>query len=108
MASAAPDSYFPPGAFAIGDLPIGRGDISGKLAKWFSEHLRAMDEPSLWAMSRDDRHAVVYRFLWLPTWGRPVSVRIERLGDEATLSLVQLDGSGGYDPGEIAVDKDVP
>ena len=108
MASAAADPYFPPGIFATEDLPSGRGDISGMLAEWFSGHLRAMDEPSLWATSRDDRDAAAYRFLWLPTWGRPVSVRIERLGDGATLTLVQLDGSGGYDPGEIAVDKDVP
>ncbi len=48
--------------------------------EWYSKQLKAMNAPSLWKLSRRDRSATVYRFLWLPSFDHPVSVRItERL-----------------------------
>jgi hypothetical protein len=44
----------------------------------------------------------VYRFLWLRTWGRPIAVRVEKVGDAATLIATELDGWGGYNPGKVA------
>ena len=99
--------YFPPRAFVEEDLPGERNDIGDLLAGDFSRHLRAMNEPSLWGASQRDKRVNVYRFLWLPTWERPVAVRVERVGDGATVSLVQLDGAGGYDPGKIAINRRV-
>jgi hypothetical protein len=58
-----------------------------------------MSEPSL---SCQQPPGDVYRFLWLRTWGAPIAVRIERTADIATLTAVQLDGSGGYHPGQVA------
>jgi hypothetical protein len=51
---------------------------------WYSKHLKVMKEPSLWRLSERDRSATVYRFLWLPTFHRPVSVRVvQRRGGHA-------------------------
>ncbi len=74
---------------------------------WYSQHLRAMGEPSLWGWSRNDRDVTAYRFLWLPTWGRPVAVRIEKRRQGIVLHLRQLDGHGGYEPGKIALDRKI-
>ena len=57
-----------------------------------------MSEPSL---SCKINAAESYRFLWLRTWGAPVAVRVDLIGDVATLSAVALDGEGGYEPGVV-------
>ena len=67
---------------------------------WYSKHLRAMEEPSLSHGRGID--ASTYRFLWLRTFHNPISVRIQEDGPSFTLSAVQLDGAGGYDPGKVA------
>jgi hypothetical protein len=70
---------------------------------WYSRHLRTMSEPSL---SCGEPPAEVYRFLWLRTWGHPIAVRLTGVTPGAptppTLSAVELDGAGGYEPGKIA------
>ena len=73
--------------------------------KWYSKHLETMKEPSLWKLSQKDRSAQVYRFLWLPTFHHPVSVRITESSDSIEAQVVRLDGQGGYKPGKIAVVK---
>jgi hypothetical protein len=100
-AASADTAFFPPRAFVLEDAPDHQNDISGLLADRYSDALRRMNEPSLWKASQSDRKLTAYRFLWLPTWGRPVAVRIEKAGGRATLHMVQLDGSGGYDLGKI-------
>jgi hypothetical protein len=89
----AVDPFFPPDVFD--DFAV----------NWYVPHLKAMKEPSLWTLSRKDPTAAVYRFLWLPTFHRPVSVRIVRSSDSAVLHIVKLDGRGGYEPGGISVLK---
>jgi len=64
-----------------------------------------MKEPSLWKLSQKDRSSTVYRFLWLPTFHRPVSVRLEKSSEGAILRAVLLDGRGGYEPGKITLSK---
>jgi hypothetical protein len=66
------------------------------LADWYSEDLYAMKEPSLWALSREDRKAVAYRFLWLPSFRPPLAVRVVPSGDGAVLDAIRLDGPNGY------------
>lgn len=54
--------------------------------------LRAMDEPSLWALSREDREAVTYRFLFVPdVRGDTIAVRLVPAGETATLTAVRLE-----------------
>lgn len=74
---------------------------------WYSKHLRAMNEPSLYDAARDTA-VHQYRFLWLPTWGRPVAVRVEILpGGASLLNLTILSGSAGYAPGEVKSQRSI-
>jgi hypothetical protein len=79
--------------------------INDFVVKWYSKHLKAMKEPSLWQLSKKDRSATVYRFLWLPTFHRPVSVRLVRSSEGTILHAVLIDGRGGYEPGKIIISK---
>lgn len=66
--------------------------------EWYSKHLRAMAEPSL---SCGESPGESYRFLWLRTFGHPIAVRVETARSN-TLTAVELDGAGGYEPGKIS------
>ena len=61
---------------------------------WYSEHLAAMGEPSLSKLAAQDRDALVYRLLWLPSFHHPVCVRINRTAAEIKLRVKVLDGKG--------------
>jgi hypothetical protein len=104
MHASADSKYFPPRTFVV-DPPSGLQDISKDLSDWYSKALSTMKEPSLWELARQGQTMEVYRLLWLPTWGRPVAVRVEKAGGRMTLNEVQLDGDGGYELGEVAVRK---
>jgi hypothetical protein len=92
--------YFPPLVFEQ------EGSLNEFVATWYGKHLKAMSEPSLWELSRNAPAVAAYRFLWLPTFDRPVCVRAEKRGTSATLVLLILDGKGGYEPGDVAVMKE--
>jgi hypothetical protein len=91
--------YFPDGAIGpeFGDF----------LADWYSEELYAMQEPSLWSLSRQDPKAVAYRFLWLPSFHRPMAVRVVVSGEGATLHAVQLDRRSAYGGGKPGARRSV-
>jgi len=57
--------------------------LNGFNDKWYSGTLSALQEPSLFAL-RNDKSIEVYRFLWLPSFHRPISVRL----------TINLDGTG--------------
>ena len=88
--------YFPTGV--LGDSPsqhLFRSD-------WYSKHLTAMLEPSLWDASRHDSAAEVYRFLWLRAFHHPISVRLTvRKDGTGLLTSKETDGKGGYEPGKL-------
>ena len=94
--SRAADEYFPPSSFDT--FRVG----------WYTPHLRAMNEPSLFEM-RADRAAHVYRFLWLRTFHHPIAIRVD-LGKAANgiLTVKELSGAGGYEPGSIRFKTVVP
>jgi hypothetical protein len=88
------------------DQPFFPGDVVDEFdVKWYSPHLKAMKEPSLWRLSQTDPKATVFRFLWLPTFHGPTSVRLERFSDSAVLCVVRLDKRAGYEPGGINILK---
>jgi hypothetical protein len=91
--------YFPPDAFSE------RPEHHQFVVDWYSKHLRVMNEPMLYASLPQNRE--VYRFLLLPTWGRPAAVRVQsRPSDGYRLIATVLSGSGGYDPGVIQERKE--
>jgi hypothetical protein len=106
IAWVASSDFFRRSAPFFPDMAFG-GDKSDSdfSARWYSEHLQAMDEPSLWMLSRRDPNATVYRLLWLPTADHTVCVRIERTREGAKLRARVLNGMGGYAPGQIAIDR---
>ena len=72
--------------------------------QWFSKHLRAANEPSLFATTSSIRAAgqTVLRFTWLRTFHHPVIVRVSWSRDrQPVLTTVELTGAGGYDPGKV-------
>lgn len=86
------DDYFPPEML--------RGNYQG----WFSKFLAAMKEPKLASLAKD-RDIFVLRVLDLPSFQHPVAVRIEKKGDSITRRAVVLSGAGGYEPGDIKMEK---
>ncbi len=90
----AQTNYFPAGS--LDD----RADMHAFTSQWYSKHLSAMQEPALSGMT-NAAGAECYRFLYLPTWGHPVAVRVTRSGEVFTVHATFLSGQGGYDPGTI-------
>jgi len=70
---------------------------------WYSQHLSAAAEPSLYEAGRRSRNGDVVRFTWLRTFDPPVIVRVEGLGSASPhLIAKQLSGAGGYEPGTVS------
>ena len=69
---------------------------------WFSKHLSAAKEPSLFEQSLRQSRGNSYRFTWLRSFHAPITVRIDEGADGAmSLTAKRLSGRGGYDPGHI-------
>ena len=90
-ASSSSDLFFFPAGVFADRARTGDFDHDAGLRRWYSKPLRAMAEPSL---SCKQPRGEVYRFLWLRSRARPVSVRVADRGDGATLSAVELDVYG--------------
>ena len=89
--------------------PFTEGD--GKVSKWPSslspskKELNSFGEASLTAPSV--KGAVDIRFIWVPTFDKPLSIRATKLGNRRTLTVVQMSGRGGYEWGKIALKKSI-
>jgi len=94
----ADDSYFP-----IKTKSGGEG-VTAFESKWYGKSLERMREPRLPGLAKDV-NAEVYRIMILPTWGKPIAVRVQRHGELYSLSARRLDGQGGYDPGKLVESK---
>lgn len=82
------DTYFP------------KDTLSNFEQTWYAQHLSAMKEPVL-MQPPSDKDYFAFRVLYLPTWGHPVAVRVERRGRAIVRRAVMLSGDGGYDAGPI-------
>lgn len=90
----AQTNYFPAGS--LDD----RADLHDFTSQWYSKHLSAMREPELPTMTNTPT-VECYRFLYLPSWGHPVAVRLAASGEVFTVHSTVLSGQGGYEPGTI-------
>lgn len=70
--------------------------------EWYSKHLRAMNESILFEGKLNKE---VFRFTWLRTFHNPIIIRIEKENDSVNLFYKMTNGAGGYEPGEIVIDK---
>jgi hypothetical protein len=90
-------SYFPQGAFST------NGWHDEFRADWYSKHLSAMNEKPFYYP--DNSEAESYRFLWLRSFHRPVAVRVWSAGCERFVTLKEMSGAGGYEPGKLLIDR---
>jgi hypothetical protein len=100
QANSLPDphhQYFPPGAFETALPPR-----DSSRAVWYSCALAALAEPSLYEQRDDNAALQTYRFLWLRSFHRPVSIRliIDSEGNGVIVTKIS-DGAGGYKPGKL-------
>lgn len=85
--------FFPKSALDL------RGDDSK--ANWYSTQLRALKEPSLWALAKNGK-AESYRFLWLRTFHHPIAIRLNLNADGTWILVTKISsGAGGYSPGTL-------
>ncbi len=89
--------YFPAHVFSD------RSDSDSFINQWYSKHLRAMQEPSLFPAQPG---AEVYRFTWLRTFSNPMVFRLNVVKDgTASLAVKRANGKGGYEPGTIDLNE---
>lgn len=72
------------------------------VVNWYSKHLRTMKEPLLFNRKINKE---VYRFTWLRTFDKPISFRFEKRKNLYILYWKVLSGAGGYEPGEIEINR---
>lgn len=88
------------GSFTI-KREIKKGKFDTFVLKWYSSQLYAMKEPLLYNKKINKQ---VFRFTWLRTFDNPIIVRLEKT-DKCTLTWKMSDGAGGYDPGNLIIEK---
>lgn len=96
---AEPELYFPMATRIDSNRCIG---LSLFRNRWYSEHLRAMNEPILYNGVQQKK---VFRFTWLRTLHNPIIIRIENKNDSISLFYKMTNGDGEYEPGKIIIDK---
>lgn len=47
----------------------------------------------------------IYRFTWLRTFHNPIMIRAQKVKSNFTLTVKRLSGQGGYEPGQIIMNK---
>jgi hypothetical protein len=100
--ASSPTRFFPVGVF--GTVQQG-GDIK---AKWYANALTILREPSLLGEAQTQRgeKTQVYRFLWLRTFHRPISVRLTiNIENDGFVTVRSTDGRGGYKLGNLILDE---
>jgi len=65
--------------------------------------LKRFGEPVLKGPSPVDGGDI--RFIWVPTFNKPISIRVTKAGDKVTLRKVRMSGKGGYEWEKIEVEK---
>lgn len=83
-------SYFPRGL-------LSSNERSDQFTDWYAKHLRAMDEAPL--HYPDKQMLETYRFLWLRSFHHPVAVRLWKTETDQFITVNELSGAGGYEPG---------
>jgi hypothetical protein len=101
-ASIFAQEYFPPGSLAATTYD------HEFLASWYSKHLKALEEPSVWHLSLQKPPVEVYRFLYLRSFDHPIAVRLSIAADgTGALTSKETNGAGGYEPGSLIRNRTV-
>ena len=90
------EPYFPDNIFSE------RQDLHDFTYAWYTKHLSALGEPSIYQLSKN-KDMKVFRFTLLPSFDHPIAVRIVINQDGTGILYAKMtDGKGGYDPGKIS------
>lgn len=93
---AVGQQYFPQHSFDE------KADANNFKVQWYAGQLKALQEPSLWELSKKTNTTQGYRFLWLRSFHHPISIRLDVQPDgSGNLTIKICDGKGGYEPGKI-------
>lgn len=109
MTKQGGQQYFPPSFAKPQQICDYRGypacfpKISELENEWFSEHLIAAGEPSLFERTSNPKEVsdTTIRFTWLRSFHPTVIIRISTSGNDLNFIAKQLSGDGGYGPGTI-------
>lgn len=91
--------YFPEGVF--NKLHSFEG-IDTFINNWYSKHLSALEEPILFNEKSDKE---IFRFTLLHSFDHPITIRIEKNGENYMLYWKMTSGAGGYSPGTIVLNR---
>lgn len=69
---------------------------------WYSRNLRALKEPLLFNKSFDKE---IIRFTWLRTFHNPIAIRVVKSEQSIDLYWKLCDGAGGYEPGNLIINR---
>lgn len=98
-AAKTQSDFFPKGVFS------NRSHSDEFIRNWYSEQLRALEEPSLYI---PNQNLETYRFTWLRTFHNPMVFRFAVLNDgSGMLTVKRSNGAGGYKPGVVDLRKEV-
>ena len=95
----AEESYFP-----IKSLTVDSG-LDAPAADWYGKILARMAEPKLPDLATN-KGLVIYRFTIIPTWGNPVSVRVQQEGKALKLWAKSLSGKRHHDQDKLTEQKE--
>lgn len=70
------------------------------------KYLKEFDEPDLKVHAPADTGDI--RFIWVPTFDKPISIRATKTGDKIILRVVRMSGKGGYEWEKIDIQKVLP
>ena len=97
--AAAQTIYFPDKAFSDDSR------LDKFTRDWYSGQLKALEEPSLRARSKDTS-LQSYRFVWLRTFHHPIAIRVDVRKDGTSIVTTKVaSGAGGYRPGKLVEHK---
>jgi hypothetical protein len=70
-------------------------------SRWYSNKLYDMKESIVYNQSGKN----IFRFIWLRSFHKPVVIRLEEADNKIQLTWKMASGAGGYETGELIVDK---
>lgn len=65
---------------------------------WYSKHYKALKEERLYLTNTDKE---IFRFVYLPSFDNPISVRVEKINNDYLLTVKKTNGKGGYGEGRL-------
>ena len=93
--------YFPFPKYSETQIKENKRSLDSFVYTWYSKMLFALHEPVLYSYQGKNE---IYRFTLLRSFDHPITVRLQKQGDQQKLFSKMTNGAGGYEPGQIIWD----